>query len=834
VNQAVRRSPPRRHARGRLAALSLAALAAAAMPLRAQDRPAAAMPPWIYEGNMQSTPRDDYREWHFTGGFRFRFFDRKLSIRGDSALVLTDLDEDDALLARDDDGLPRRGIAPPAPRRRLTNDEIRERLTRTLAAFGADGAERIENADDRLLEVPRFFYCEGGVVVVQDGVEVVRCDRLWISPLDDRIVVENAELRYAAARGTTDTLVVRAPRLVKQGGRWTGRDVVITTCNAGEPHVAIAQSEIEIIERDGEFEIFARGQSLQVGGTSLLPLPDAHVFTGSQSQFPIRRVRAAHSAKEGAQTEVVFGLPWNTSGGAFHHWLTGRSPKEFRGDWELGVGWIQERGTPLDGMLSYRAAGLYEGRTEAFWIDDRGDDLREITTNLDGSDVADGHRGVVRTQNRVHLGPTTHLDLVAFHASDAAVYSEFYRGHYRAVELPETSAYLHHADGNRLLTVGTRTNLSEFSYRDDRALAERFVEELPVVTYHWLAQPIGTTPWSTPIVVDLATEIGQRRSDYDDRAGFRVGDRTLRGDQLVEVSAPFHFLDWNVRPFVSGRGTWYDETLDGDSEGRIAATAGVQLGSRWSRTWSWLDDGRAKGLRHVIAPRISWLDRFHVDDERDEFFVFDDLDTLGEEQLVRVELRNLLQTMHTETGLRQPRDLVFVDLAQDFFPEADRDNGGDELGLFRYDLLLRPPSKTLPVETFSYAIYGDHDWEDGLRTLDTELQFGPVLGLTWGVAWRRDAVADAAVGLYASTQLLDRWGLFGSALRDLESEEWLSWQLGMRRDDHDWSIYLNAVYDPFADETTLRLEFEPRLGSFNSPRGSRFTDGAFDPFLAKY
>ena len=821
--------------RAALAALAAAAALAAqaGAQLRPQDpqdtregrRPAVRLRGGSWH-TLQSTPRGDHHEHVVAGGFTYDVPELDLSIRGASALLLTDRDEGHALLERGRaDPLRADAFPLPEPRRRLGPDELRDRLARALQAFAAPAPAATEALGDEVFAVPRHLYAEGGVVVVRAGVEVLRCERLWLSVPDDRIVVEGAELRYVARPGSGgDTLVVRAPRLVKQGSRWTGRDVLVTTCDAGVPHAAIAVGEVEIVERDGEFEVFARGQMLQLGGTAVLPLPDAHVFTGSQSQFPIRRVRGSYSQKQGAQAEVVLGLPWNTTGGAFHHWLTGRPAHEFRGDWELGVGWIEKRGTPLDAVVDYRAPELYEGRTEAFWIDDRGEDLREIRTNLDGSAIERGHRGVVRSQNRVHFGPRTHFDAVAWYGSDAAVLSEYFRSPYRIEELPETSAYLHHADRNRLLTVGARTNLAEFSYRDDRALAERFVEELPVVTYQWLAQPIATTPWDTPIVVDMETEVGQRRSDFDDRAGFRVADRTLRADQLAELSAPFQLGPWNVRPFVRGRGTFFDETIDGDSEGRVAWTAGVQMATRLSRTWSWLDDGVRGGVRHVLAPKISFLDRFHVDDDGTEFFDFDAIDRLGEEQLVRFEVRNLLQSMAPGERGPEPRDFLFLDLAQDVFPDAGRDNDGDTLGLFYYDLLVRPTLPGSPFERLAFAIHGDHDWEDGLRTLDTELQVGPVAGIDWTLEYRTDTDVDGAVGLNASTRLLERWTVFGGSQRDLERDEWLAYVLGLERHDHDWSIQASVVYNPFGEETTFRLEFLPRLGNFTSPRGSRFAD----------
>ena len=626
-------------------------------------------------------------------------------------------------------------------------------------------------------------------------------------------------------KGQAGMLVVRGPRLVKSGGRWTGRDLTLTPCTAGEPHAAMAVGEAEIIERAGEFEVIARGQTLQVGGTSILPLPDAHFFTGSQSQFPIRRVSAGYSSTEGFNSEIVFGLPWNSTGGALHEAITGRSPSEFRGDWELGVGWIQERGVPLSGALNYRAEGLYEGRTDAFVLDDAGKNIREIVDNYDGSRIDTTSRSLVRTENRIHFGEHTHVDLQAFQASDPAVLSEFFGGDYRGSELPETSAYLHHSSGNQLFTVGTRFNLDDFSYRDNRALDERFVEELPVVTWNWIAQPIAETPWQTPVVLDLGTELGERRSNYDKSVTTGVNDATFRADQDIEVSAPFQLANLSFRPFVAVRGSYYDDAIDGNSEGRIGWEAGLQIGTRLQRAWNWTDfEGVPGGLRHVIAPRLTIANRFRVDDSGSEFHQFDGTDALTEQNLIRLELRNLVQRMEPGSGpgKREPRDFLMVDLAQDVWPNAARDNQGNELGLLYYDVLVRPKAQWVPFETFSFAIYGDHDWEEGLRTLDTELRFGPLAGLIWTAEYRTDSEVDAAVGLSASTQLFGRWDVFGSSLYDLGTQDFLSYGFGLRRVDHDWSISTTIGYDPFTDETSLRIEFQPRIGGLSSRREDRF------------
>ncbi|MCA8949896.1 MAG: hypothetical protein KDE27_10365 [Planctomycetes bacterium] len=799
----------------RTAVLVLIASLAVGSAAQSGPPPAQTSRPQVAAGGVHYTfdsnsgvarPSGDYNEHRAFGGFVFKVPELALEIRGLNALLLTDIDARALLEREGGQDLPRRGVEPPAPRRRLSPERIRERVEQTLRTFGHEGVVGDAESADGVLDTVRFLYFEGGVVALRGGVEVLRCDRLWIAPLEDRIVAEAVELRYAAdAAGQPTTVIVRGPRLTKEGTRWTGRDLTVTTCTAGEPHVAFAIGEAEILERERELEIFGRGLALQFGGVDVLPLPDAHFFTGSQSQFPIKRASASYSQKLGIQTEIVFGLPWNTTGGYLHELITGRPASEFRGDWEFGVGWIEKRGMPLSPALTYEAPGLYRGRTWGFALEDNGRDLREIQANFDGSPITNDGRTVVRSENRVFLGENTHLDLQAFRASDPAVLAEFFNGEYRESELPETSGYLHHQTGNHLITFGARTNLDDFSYRDNRTLAPRFVEELPVLTWNWLAQPIGQTPWETPIVLDSALDLGQRRSSFDSHVAVQPDDETFRADELVEISTPFLLGPVSVRPYVSGRGTFYDETVGGGSDTRIAFEAGVQLGTRLSRTFDWIGDDGPQSIRHVIAPRVSIMNRFHVDDGPAEFWQFDTTDAITEQNLVRVEVRNLLQRND------EPGDFLLFDLAQDFWPDASRDNAGDELGLLYYDFLVRPTGGALSFRDFSFAIYGDHDWRNGLRTLDTELRFGPLAGVTWTLEYRTDRVVDGAVGISASTRAFDRWDLFASSLFDLQTDEWITYGFGIRRNDHDWSIAVSGGYDPFTDQTSIRLEFVPTL-----------------------
>src|SRR5262249_34695960 len=183
------------------------------------------------------------------GGFRLVCPSLGVEIRGRNALLQNDRWILRELLGQHGGGEgepPRRGIDPPDLRVQLSPEAMHERLQQFLRALGQAPPPLTEKARVAY-EVPRFLYFEGDVLVFRQGVEVARCSRLWISPQDDRMVIEDAELRYRTVdhAGRAETFVVRGPRVVKQGPRWTGRDLQFTTCDAGEAHFGVLSGELE-------------------------------------------------------------------------------------------------------------------------------------------------------------------------------------------------------------------------------------------------------------------------------------------------------------------------------------------------------------------------------------------------------------------------------------------------------------------------------------------------------------------------------------------------------------------------------------------------------------
>jgi hypothetical protein len=781
-------------------------------------------------GWLRTLYEDDYALLLFAGGVEWRFGGTQL--RAEQGVLTFDADEyRQALGAAGEQGPPRRGAQPPPARRLLDENELRARLYSFLRAAGAPArrspASTVET-ERAALRMFRSVYLEGNVAIERDGQILARARSVYFSATDDRAVFEDLELRLRSVdkQGRTRTIVVRGPRLLRQGPRISGRDVSVTTCTAGEPHFDVRSGEVEILERGDEFEVRMRDNTFAIGGKGLLPLPDVRWFTGDQNDIPVQGASAGYSSKEGVKVQLDLGASWNRAGGALHEFLTGRPAHEFRGDWHLGLGWIEERGFPLDAGLTYGADGVYRGRTEFFHLDDHGENLREIQTYLDGSPIDNDRRALWQSENRVWLGQRTTLDLTLFDASDPAVWSEFYKREYREHELPESSLHLRHAQDHWITTLTGRHDRNGFSYDDRGQLATSFREELPYGTFDVFSQPLADLPGDVPLLLGSATGIGQLRRSFDDRLGAPVSPyETTRLSEVLDLSAPFRLGPIGLRPYVSATFVHYESDLVTGDENRYGFEAGIAGGLRLARSWRWSEDGHERALRHVISPVVEFKSRFGTSADPASYPQFDDLDSFDDQTAIRVVLLNRLQRMVAQGGALQADDVLWLDLAQTFYPLGERDNQGHLLGLTELELLLRPGSLLLLPDP-RVLVEGEYDWTgDELRTFNTGLRTGPLLGIDWFAEYRTDATVDGAVGYGIGTSLFGRWGFDAYGQYDLDRSEQLNYAFRLTRNEHDWRILLEVSFDVISDETTLSLNFEPTLGGLFRPRDRGYVGG---------
>jgi hypothetical protein len=786
-------------------------------------------------GFVGSERRGDVEEWTLSGGVRFVDPALGLDLRCDRALLVLDAQES-AVVLRDIErasGLPTRFPSPPASRRSVDADVIRSRLAAFIGALsrGNRGDERTGSLPDT--SAFRSLYLEGEVSVIREGIEVLRADSVYLAPADDRATLRGVTLRLRDQDTTKNqvTVTVRATRLDREKGRFVGRDVSVTTCPAGAPQFEVRSGELEIIEGASAFEIRSRDNVLALFQSRVLPLPDQVWRTDEQTNFPVKSFSVGDSSREGMRVGMTVGGTMNETGGRLHEWLTGRPADGFRGEWTVGTQWIEKRGVPLDATFTYRGDDVYRGSALGFTLSDEGRNIRNIRRDLAGDVIDNQERRVAWTENRLQLGDKTTVDLTVFEASDPAVWSEFYRGRYYTDERPETSLHARHGDDNWLVTATGRFNLTSFSYDSSRRLTEKFSEELPLVTFDWFSEPLVELPFGTPLTLTTSTGIGQLRNRFDDTVIDPPDEESFRIDQLVELAAPFHAGPIAVRPYATTRFTYYDQTVASGAEGRYAAGAGIEVGTRMARTWRYArEDGGTEAIRHVLSPTVRFANQFQVSEDPSDFFQFDRVDAVEEGAHIRVGLLQRLQRSTTNLeGEREIRDIAWVDLAQNFRPLADApDRSRRHLGLFEFECILRPIRVSEQVR-IGLSTEGEHDWqENDLRTFNNRLDIRT--GETsWYGQYRSDRTERGQIVYGLTVPTRSRWTLGGYGVYSLAQSDHIRFGTQLARRDLNWTIRVGLVYDQITDDTSLRVLFEPALGGVLSPRG--MWSGLADPFL---
>ncbi|MEZ5988580.1 MAG: hypothetical protein R3F30_05565 [Planctomycetota bacterium] len=783
----------------------------------------------VFFGRNRLENRDDKTYWVVEGGFRLRIGD--LRVGAERAVLVMDRDEFAHFWAEVQRPRrePVRDLLPPFAQER---DLARERLERLREAGRGFGPELetvgrlLPEHRQRLALLLRGLRAEGQVFFEQAGVRNLRCDRLWLSLVSDRAVLEGVEARFpvgTALNPGPDSFVLTAPRMVKQGRRLVAYGGTLSTCDAGEPHYRLTCERLVVTMQDDATAFEGKGNRLEVQGLPAVPLPNFTYYSDQQNLLPVRGFRAGVSDNLGWFALVEFGGRWNGIGQAlvdlFHD-----GPERFRGEWRLETGYSEKRGAPFDGGLTYALPGSFFGMTEGFYLDDRGQDVRAPTRDLSGAAIVKGERSFQRSDNRIELWPGARLDLQAFKSSDQGAYLEFRPNALKGREQSETSADLRFRDGQAIVAVTGRTNLDDWQYDTTVRQTDTFREELPYARAGLYSMPLFEPVDGVPFVIDGEVGQGVLQNRFDASLGPQPEERSYRSDVRVEASMPFRLGPWAVRPAFEARDLYYTEDRSGGSGDRLLLTWGLSLSTRFFRDFEDADPASgALGLRHEILPEVRVYDTFRSTGSPTDYWQFDDVDALEESARVDVVLLNRLRHMLRGGGtLPALQEFVWLDLVQQFYPDKTRDNGGELLGLFEWELLIRSDADLLGIPGLRILFEGEHDWALSRdRTRNVGLGFSPWGGADIAGEWRSGLDGDGTGSLAFGTSLWRRWRVSYGVLWSFERDELQSQNVTLMRNDHDWTFLVSVQQDELAGDTSFRFQFVPRmLGLDRSQRES--------------
>lgn len=445
----------------------------------------------------------------------------------------------------------------------------------------------------------------------------------------------------------------------------------VSTDDYESPFFKVKTDSIEIINQE---QFVARKATVQVGKTPVFYLP---YFKGDLNGKGSSQFNTTPGYRSRFGYFLLNEYNWQTSENlatTFH--FDYRTSRGFAGgpdfDYQLG---------PV----------LGSGKLQTYYLDDR-------DTELDT-------RGNRITNDRFRLGwfhqtqinPDLTAKVSIQKLSDPLVNRDFFETFHRQNTQPKSYLELNQQWRNFALSALVQPRVNTFFNR---------VERLPEIKFTGLRQQIG----ETPLFYESETSAGyySREYMYDNLPNFDAA----RFDSFHQILYPKNYFGWlNLTPRIGGRHSYYSTTTGTgttlDEQTRFVFNTGAEASVKLSRIYPQFKSRilDAQGLRHIVIPSVNYvfvpnpnarpnsLPQFDYDIPSlrmlpIDFPAFNAIDTIDTSNVMRVGVRNQLQTKRGEEQLTE--NLVHWNLFADW--RLNPDVGQEDFADMTSDINIRPRS----------------------------------------------------------------------------------------------------------------------------------------------
>jgi LPS-assembly protein len=320
--------------------------------------------------------------------------------------------------------------------------------------------------------------------------------------------------------------------------------------------------------------------------------------------------------------------------------------------------------------------------------------------------------------------PTTNTvaKLVAHYQSDPQVMRDFFESQYRTNVQPSSYLEVTHLWPNFTFDALAQPQIVDFY---------ETVERLPDLKLSGARQEVG----ATPIFYESESSFGYFRRRFSSTNDTGVSDYSAaRGDSYHQLILPQTYFGWlNVAPRVGGRVTYYSATQDTlvatNDQVRGVFNTGSEFTAKASRTWRGVESDTfdANGLRHIIEPGLNYvyvprpnrtpnqLPQFDSESPSLRLLPIDypdynSIDSIDSENVVRLSVRNLLQTKRHEQVDNLANWALYTDWRLD--PRANQGRFADVFS----DMELKPRSWLTLGSQLRYDV-DQEKWREAYHTL---------------------------------------------------------------------------------------------------------------------
>ncbi len=739
-------------------------------------------------------------------------------------------------------------------------------------AFSAVGEESPDQ--------PLRFYLEGNVVVRQ-GETVIKSKRGYYDARANQAYIMEAELRSKVPNIKNDVRV-RANvirQLAEQSfhaqGAW------ITTSEFGKPGYRIEASDIFLDPRPASW-FFGGGEpeynpetglmepEMQLWATTLnntfrfddLPLfywPKLS-FPAEEPDIPLRRLTY--------QSDNIFGSQIYTAWDVFM--LAGwEEPENMR--LNLLLNYFTERGFSIGTDSAYKGedlfniAGTYSGNSDSFYIHDSGhDNLGRRRRDLD---LETKDRGRLRMRHRHNFPYDITFWGEVGYLTDYNFLEQYFEDEYDNGKDNETYGYAKQHLDNWAWSVIARGRVNDFFTQ---------TEWLPRADLYTLSQPLfgGALTWTQHswlananlrTVQDPGPEIDPLFSPlpWDVDVGGNIASTKH------ELNAPFNLGPAIIVPYALGEVTYWEEDANAEQTTRLYGSLGVRGSLMFSKYMPEVqsDIFNLNGLAHkmlftadysysesnVDLNDVPIYNEFN-DNSQEEFTRHMITTTYGgmlpatvdprfyavrtgagrsvtapyhelvdDQQVARLAWRNRWQTKVGPLDRPRIKDWMILDFETSYFPDPNRDNFGEDFGLFgaRYQWNVGARTSLYAGAGWDTFEGGQQLWDAGVLSKRTDR--GSFFA---GISQIKNSsgLDSQIVTLRVNYEMSPKWRSTVGTAYDIGENQDRGQSVTVTRQGKDFNLRVGASYNPSKNTSSIGISVEPR---FINLRSNTFSGDSF-------
>ena len=760
-------------------------------------------------------------------------------------------------------------------------DVLTDRMVLWTAGLETAGLDGETYQDEN---TPLELYLEGNVIL-REGPRVITAERMYYNVQESRALVLDGELQTSAEKlqGPIRMRARQFRQLAK--GRFQAERAWITTSRFGKPGYRFQVSDV-LLEDEELIEINpftgsvvfdpetsqpkTRTRRMATGRNTLLFLQDVPVFywpvlaTDLENPNPgIRRLQVSNDNIFGTQVLTKWDL----------YELLGVDAPPENTELSLDLDYLSDRGVAGGLEFNYLGDelfgidGRYNGFVDTWLIEDNGNDnLGAGRRNLTPEEQ---FRGRFLWRHRHELPDDFTLLTELSWISDRNFLEQFFENDFEQDKDQETVIYLKQQRDNWAWSVLVRQRLFDFMTTTDW---------LPRFDHYLLGEPL-LDDWFTYFTHSSVGFGRLHAADAPEDPAEKFLLRPWEMDADVaraatrhEIDYPFSLGPFRVVPYALGElGGWTNDVF-GDSAGRAYGMVGLRGSIPFWRVFPDVESPlwNVHGLAHKVV--VGWdysiagsnipftdlvlLDEF--DDDATERFrhrfaintfggmippTFDErfyyirsglpgsvtatsTELADDMQALRIGINQRLQTKRGPIDNRRIIDWMTLSLDGAWFPDEDRDNFGEPLGLLGYDYTWNIGDRTALISGGLFDTFDEAQklWHVGLRLARNRRG-------TFFLRYRilEGPIGSQIVSFSYSYLMSPKWASSLVTQVDLEEDHNIGQSIVLSRIGADFIIHFSVSVDGGKDNTGVSLAIEPRfapslrvgkLGSSVIPRGN--------------